>query len=233
MVIGTDSHYLTPSDRYIHEAYLKSKDGDREVASFYEYAYLQSNEEIFTNLLNSDFDRDFCLQLFNNSNEIYNKIENYNIFKTQQIPTVPVKDYAKSDWALNNESMKDYPYLSEMFNSDDKVKRYWVNECWDALDKKIGKWSEHTEYVKELEEEARVKSIISEKLNNNMFQYPVTLQHYIDMIWDCGSTIGAGRGSACAGLNHYLLGITQLDPIQHNFPFFRYLNEERVELGSL
>lgn len=45
-----------------------------------------------------------------------------------------------------------------------------------------------------------------------MFAYPNTLKHYVDLFWNCGSTVGAGRGSACAALNHYLLGITQLDP---------------------
>ena len=85
----------------------------------------------------------------------------------------------------------------------------------------------------ELEEEARVKSVISEKLETNMFRYPNTLQHYIDLIWDCGSMVGAGRGSSCAALNHYLMGITQLDPIEWDLPFFRYLNDERIELGCL
>ena len=45
--------------------------------------------------------------------------------------------------------------------------------------------------------------------------------------------VGAGRGSSCAALNHYLMGITQLDPIEWNLPFFRYLNDERVELGDI
>jgi DNA polymerase-3 subunit alpha len=53
------------------------------------------------------------------------------------------------------------------------------------------------------------------------------------LFWRCGSTVGAGRGSACSGLNHYLLGITQLDPIKWNLPFWRYLNPERVELGDI
>ena len=66
-----------------------------------------------------------------------------------------------------------------------------------------------------------------------MFAYPVTLQHYVDMFWECGSMVGAGRGSSCSGLNHYLLGITQLDPIQWNLPFWRYLNKDRVELGDI
>jgi len=66
-----------------------------------------------------------------------------------------------------------------------------------------------------------------------MFKYPITLKYYIDMMWDCGSLVGAGRGSSCAALNHYLLGITQLDPIEWNLPFFRYMNDERVELGDI
>ena len=66
-----------------------------------------------------------------------------------------------------------------------------------------------------------------------MFRYPIVLQHYVDMFWDCGSTVGAGRGSSCSGLNHYLLGITQLDPIKWDLPFWRYLNKERVELGDI
>ena len=45
-----------------------------------------------------------------------------------------------------------------------------------------------------------------------MFAYPITLQHYIDMFWECI----VGRGSSLFGLNHYLLGIR--DPIEWNLP---------------
>ena len=45
--------------------------------------------------------------------------------------------------------------------------------------------------------------------------------------------VGAGRGSSCSGLNHYLLGITQIEPIQWSLPFWRYLNDERAELGDI
>ncbi len=123
-----------------------------------------------------------------------------------------------------------YPTLAKMCVSDDVQNRYWFNECVNKL-YSLDKWNDT--YLSELEEEARVKSVISEKLETNMFRYPNTLQHYIDMIWESGSMVGAGRGSSCAALNHYLMGITQLDPIQWDLPFFRYLNDERVELGSL
>lgn len=88
-------------------------------------------------------------------------------------------------------------------------------------------------YLSRLEEEADIKDTISKKLETNMFSYPNTLQHYVDLFWDCGSMVGAGRGSSCSGLNHYLMGITQLDPIEWELPFWRYLNKERIELGDI
>ena len=47
MVVGTDAHYLTKEDRPIHKAYLNSKEGDREVDSFYEFTYLMDSFSIF------------------------------------------------------------------------------------------------------------------------------------------------------------------------------------------
>ena len=212
MVIGTDAHYLKKEDRYVHKAYLNSKGGEREVDEFYEYSYLQDNGEIIDNLKQSNFDELFIEQMFNNSIEIYNKIENYSLKHKQTIPKVEVKDYPKVN------EMTEYPILNSMYNSDDKVERYWVNKCVDKL-KKLDLCNET--YLSRLEEEADIKRTISEKLETNMFAYPVTLQHYVDMFWESGSMVGAGRGSSCSGLNHYLLGITQLDPIQWNLPFWR------------
>lgn len=225
IIIGTDAHYLKKEDRYVHKSYLNSKGGEREVDAFYEYSYLQTNEEIISNLEASGFFKENIESFFKNSIEIYDKIENYSLLHKQQIPQVEVKDYPKK----KNEYVQ-YNNLNALYNSDDKVERYWINECVNKL-VELGKHND--EYLSRLEEEARVKKIISEKLGTNMFAYPVTLQHYVDLFWECGSTVGAGRGSSCSGLNHYLLGITQLDPIQWNLPWWRYLNDERVELGDI
>ena len=213
MIVGTDAHFLKKEDRYVHKAYLNSKGGEREVDSFYEYAYLQSNDEIIENLAASNYDISFVEQMFKNSMEIYSKIENYSLLHSQQIPEVEISDYPKQKKETG------YKELDRMFNSDDKVERNWINQCWNKLAEKdlLNK----KEYLDELEEEAEVKKIVGDKLNTNMFRYPLLLQHYIDMFWECGSTVGVGRGSACAALNHYLLGISQLDPIQYEFPFFR------------
>ena len=232
MVLGSDAHYLKKEDRYVHKAYLNSKGGEREVDAFYEYAYLQDENDIKENIAPSFLDYN---ELIKNSYEIYNKIENYSIAHKQTIPKIKVKDYDKSYWSgwftnKENEPKIKYPTLFSMFQSDDIYERYWVNECYNKLCN-INKNTD--EYLSRLEEEADIKKTISEKLETNMFRYPITLQHYVDLFWECGSTVGAGRGSSCSGLNHYLLGVTQLDPIKWNLPFWRYLNKERIELGDI
>ena len=225
MVLGTDAHYLTKEDRFVHKAYLNSKGGEREVDAFYEYAYLQDENEIKENIAPSELNYN---ELVNNSYEIYNKIENYNITHKQTIPKVKVKDYPKEE--VGEYFQKHLPVLTSMYKSDNIYERYWVNQCVNRLGK-LGKADE--KYLSRLEEEADIKKTISEKLETNMFRYPITLQHYVDFFWECGSTVGAGRGSSCSGLNHYLLGVTQLDPIKWDLPFWRYLNKERYELGDI
>ena len=240
VVIGDDAHFLRKEDRFVHKAYLNSTNGEREVDTFYQYAYLHSEEDCINDLTPSfnDSTETYYEWFCENSMDMFNKIETYSLLHNQTIPSVEVKNYDKTYWGsysynknLHIESNKEkYPTLYSMFQSDDKYDRYWVNECVSKL-VKLHKCNET--YLTRLEEEADVKKTISEKLGTNIFKYPIVLQHYIDMMWDCGSLVGAGRGSSCAGLNHNLLGVTQLDPIEWNLPFFRYINKERIELPDI
>ena len=179
MVIGTDAHYLKKEDRYVHKAYLASKNGEREIDKFYEFAYLQSEDEIKENLNISDKYEELCA----NSIEIFNKIEVWDMRHPQQIPKVEVEDFPQvywSGWFQNPDdrpSVK-YPTLYDMYKSENKVERCWVNKCVNKL-RELGK--DDDVYLSRLEEEARVKKIIGEKLQTNMFSYPLTLQHYCDL----------------------------------------------------
>lgn len=230
MTAGSDAHYLEQKDRWIHKSYLNSKGGEREVDSFYEYAHLFTEQEC-REVLRKSFDDDAIIDwIFSNSEHLRNKIEFYSLEKHQSIPEVAVKNYPKTTgwFSQNNER---YPVLKSLCLSDNIQERYWVNQCLEKLQEL--NLINDARYLDRLEEEARVKKVIGEKLNTCMYAYPNTLQHYIDLFWECGSTVGAGRGSACSGLNHYLLGITQLDPIEWELPWWRYLNDERVELGDI
>ena len=228
VVIGDDAHYLKKEDRFVHKAYLNSTNGEREVDAFYQYAYLHDEQDCITDLYPSfgDSTMDVYKWCCQNSIDMYDSIETYSLLHNQTIPSVEVKHYD----SYIDQSLNDYPVLKEMRASKDDYDKYWVNECLLSLKKK---GLDKKEYLSRLEEEADVKKTIGEKLGTNLFKYPIVLQHYIDMMWDCGSLVGAGRGSSCSGLNHYLLGVTQLDPIKWNLPFFRYINKERIELPDI
>ncbi len=230
VVIGDDSHFLSRNDRYVHKSYLNSSEGDREVDAFYQYAFLHDENDCIEDLTPSfgEFIQTYYQEFCANSMEVFNKIEIYDLRHNQTIPSVDVPEYPKQE--RKYDFKENFPILTEMYRSDNKYDRYWVNQCVNKLEE-LGKYNQT--YLDELEHEAKVKKTIGEKLGTNIFKYPITLQHYIDMMWDCGSLVGAGRGSSCAGLNHYLLGVTQLDPIEWNLPFFRYLNEDRIELPDI
>lgn len=228
IVIGSDAHYLTSKERPVHKAYLNSKDGEREVDDFYTYSHMMDNIEAFEYLKDSDFTEDDFKNFCDNSMEIYNKIGTYDIFRKPIIPRVDVKDYPKSDPPFTWKEL--YPTLTYLLNSDNIQERYWVNECLTAI---CEKHLESKEYFTALETEARVIKVVGEKLGNCLYEYFNTFQHMINLFWECGSIVGPGRGSAVCFLSNYLLGITQLDPLQWGLKYWRFLNEERVELPDI
>ena len=225
LVIGSDAHYLTEKERQVHKAYLNSKEAEREVDEFYAYSHMMDNEEAFGNLEGSFTEEEF-IEMCNNSMEIYDKIDTYDIFRKPIIPRVEVKNYPKIPMTFKG----NYPTLCQLFMSDNEQERYWVNECFNAMkDKEL---INHT-YLTALETEARVIKVVGEKLGNCLYEYFNTFQHMINLFWEQGSIVGPGRGSAVCFLSNYLLGITQLDPLQWGLKYWRFLNEERVELPDI
>jgi len=222
IVIGSDSHYLTAKERPLHKAYLNSKEGEREVDEFYFDAHMMDNEEAFNNLKVAFSEKEFK-DMCDASMEIYDKIEGYCLERAPIIPHVEVKSYPK----YTDLSLKPYPTLFELKQSDNDQERYWVNQCLMSLKSKE---LYNDKYLERLEVEAKIIKIIGSKLNNCLYEYFNTFQHYIDLFWECGSIVGPGRGSAVCFLSNYLMGITQLDPIKYNLLYFRFLNEDRVEL---
>ena len=225
MVMGTDAHYPSSEFREIHKAFLNSKDGEREVDSFYHDAHLMDDEEAFENVKDI-FTKEEFQEMCNNSLEIMNKIEEYELFHSPIIPEVRVFPPEPKE----NKDLASYPTLSNLVISKNPQEREWVNQCLISLkEKKI----DDTVHYERLELEASILSYISEKLGICLYSYFNTFRHYIDLFWECGSIVGPGRGSAGSFLSNYLLGITQLDPIEWGLPYFRFLNKDRAELPDI
>ena len=238
LVIGTDAHYLTKEDRFVHKAYLNSKGGEREVDSFYEFARLMDFDEA-EDILSKSFggDKNISAEIIANTLLIQEKIEDYSLERKQIIPKVKVPFYESYQIYqmlpedISWEFALKWPTLDRIMTTGNDQERYWLAECEASMLEKG--FIDKPEYWDRLETEADVITYIGEKLDDCLFAYFNTFKHYIDLFWECGSTVGPGRGSATGFLSNYLLGITQLDPIRWGLPYWRFLNKERAELPDI
>ena len=236
LIVGTDSHYLTKADRYVHKSYLNSKGGEREVDTFYEFAHLMTYDEVYELLEKCFGDGMIATTILENSRKLGEKFTSYSLERKQMIPKVEVEHYEPGDWSrvpgliMDNFDFR-WKLIQKLICSDEPQERYWVQECLKSLwDKGL---QDKPEYWDRLETEADVIKDIGEKLDDCLFAYFNTFKHYIDLFWECGSIVGPGRGSATGFLSNYLLGITQLDPVRWNLPYWRFLNRDRAELPDI
>lgn len=95
-------------------------------------------------------------------------------------------------------------------------------------------WKKHlisTGKVKNTEDKQLYADRFSEELNviknANLFGYFLIVQDIIKYVNDQGWLSGPGRGSAAGCLISYLIGITQIDPLEYDLLFSRFYNEGR------
>lgn len=88
---------------------------------------------------------------------------------------------------------------------------------------------------KELEEEygCRLQYELKTIQEMDFSAYFLILKDIIDYARSIGVKIGPGRGSGVGSLVLYLLGVTELDPIQHKLSFERFLNPKRIEMPDV
>jgi DNA polymerase-3 subunit alpha len=96
---------------------------------------------------------------------------------------------------------------------------YFKKIAYEGLYKK---WPEPTkEMIDRLEYEI---GIIIQKGYPTYF---LITQDFVNWARNSGIGVGPGRGSAAGSLVAYVLGITQMNPLQHGLPFERFLNPQR------
>ncbi|GIW64872.1 MAG: DNA-directed DNA polymerase [Patescibacteria group bacterium] len=97
------------------------------------------------------------------------------------------------------------------------------------------------EYLRKIVEERkkRVKNypekIVNERINYELdiiikkgyATYFLIVQDFVNWAKNHGIGVGPGRGSAAGSLVAYIIGITDLNPLDYNLPFERFLNPDR------
>jgi DNA polymerase-3 subunit alpha len=101
--------------------------------------------------------------------------------------------------------------------------------AWQALsDKRLtSSWVGNDSYELRLDEELE---IIKDK---KFAPYFLVVQSMINWAKKEGILVGPGRGSSAGSLVCYMLGITDIDPLEHGLLFFRFINPERNDFPDI
>ncbi len=102
---------------------------------------------------------------------------------------------------------------------------YLTDLCKEGLEKKIGKITE------EVEKRLNYELTVIQKMNFS--EYFLVVKDFTDFARNNQIPVGPGRGSAAGSLVSYSLGITNLNPMDYDLLFERFLNPERVTMPDI
>lgn len=227
-IITNDAHYLRPEDRPIHKAYLNSKEGDREVDSFYKTTYLMTDEEV-KHFMNDQIGADNIERAYENIRKIKESCKDYSIKKPLKIPrlnwkSVNVTNNEKNEWVSKIPMLK--TFLESSYTEDVRLAEIIIDRVKD--DSTL----HNNETYKEIDACLNDTWVSSEVNGSRWSAYFLNLQNIIDVCWDSNTLVGAGRGSGVGFILLYLLGITQINPLREKSKTerWRFLNPERVSV---
>jgi len=147
--------------------------------------------------------------------------------------TLKIADMCDVDFPKDARHMPSFP-VPKGFTEDE----YFAKISKDGLESRCetrlnALWAEgllvhdRKEYEKRLNEEI-------EMIQNMGFPgYFLIVWDFIRYARDSGIPVGPGRGSAAGSLVAYCLGITDVDPMEFNLLFERFLNPERISMPDI
>ncbi|MGX1982383.1 DNA polymerase III subunit alpha [Thermolongibacillus altinsuensis] len=102
---------------------------------------------------------------------------------------------------------------------------YLAEWCWEGLKKRLSQPSER--YIKRMEHELQI--IKRMKFSD----YFLIVADFMKFAREQGILTGPGRGSAAGSLVAYALEITQIDPLEYDLLFERFLNPARISFPDI
>lgn len=229
-IIATDAHYHRPETKQTHTDFLRSQNAERETEDFYSSTYMMSIEEIreyFEYVSEEDFE-----WLISNTIEIGNKIEEIDLYMPTQVPDATIE--YDENWQGKFYMIKDldvkYPYIFDYLNSEYLVDRIILQQIEKGM-AYLGQDYNKTN-LERINRELESMWKVSEGLGERLSSYYVLTKEIVDLIWTV-SLVGVSRGSAGAFYISYLLGICQINPIEHDLPDWRHLDSSKIELADI
>ena len=208
-VITNDSHYLRAEDALWHDTLLceqtKSSKNDQNRFKFsVNEFYVKTVDELRQAF--SWMDEDYFNKCIETTVEIADKID----FQMDKLEFGKTKEY-----------LPKYPCPDDMTEEE-----YFDFLCKKGLKERYGDPVPDS-IVERYEYE---KSVI---FKMGFPAYFLLTWDFINWAKEHNIPVGPGRGSAAGSIVAYSLGITELDPIEHNLLFERFLNPERISMPDI
>jgi DNA polymerase-3 subunit alpha len=240
MVITTDTHYALEKDFKLHEAFLKSKEGDEErnVVDFYKDSHFFYTKDIYKNM--DYLDKEIIDEAILNTERIAKKCNvgeknDYELFRSSKIPLTPLPD--KETWyKLDMNIINKYEFMKKMYNDKYVYHTYLLSLIFKGLSyRKLNSTLEH--YYERINEELQEIYLLSVAMNEPIGAYLTTEKMNLDVMWEV-SLISVGRGSSVVDVINYLLEITDVDPLLIRklgleMPIWRFIQRDKWELPDI
>ncbi|HUF18630.1 MAG TPA: DNA polymerase III subunit alpha, partial [Thermoanaerobaculia bacterium] len=210
MVATNDSHYLDKTDSFAHEVLLaigtgKTMDDDRRMRFFSDDFYVKSPDEMASIFAAYP-------EAVANTLAIAERVNLKIEPKDYHLPNFPVP--AGNDSAT---------YFEKVARAGLEARLAGMAHLFEAKRKK----HERQEYIDRLEREMGI-------IRSMGFPgYFLVVWDFIKYAKDNGIPVGPGRGSAAGSLVAYSMGITDVDPLDYDLLFERFLNPDRISMPDI
>lgn len=208
IVATNDSHFISCYDVEAHDALLciltAKRITDDKRLRYSGTEYLKSADEM-RQLFRDHLEDTLIEAAINNTLEVANKVQPYNILGEPRIPDYPVPPGHTAD-----------SYLEEI--------------TWQGLLERLK--CRHQSEVSPVYKQ-RLLSELKIMQEKGFSTYFLVVWDYIKYARDREIPVGPGRGSAAGSLVAYALKITNIDPVHHGLLFERFLNPERKSMPDI
>ena len=216
LIAANNTFYLDQKDAEAHDILLCVKEGEKKstpIGRGRGYRYGFQNDEFYFKS-QAEMKKIFAdvPEAIKNIQEIIDKVEPFELARDVLLPAFEIPDeftdpQDKEDGGKRGENA----YLRHLTYEGAK-KRY----------------DEITDEIRE-----RLDFELETIANTGYPGYFLIVQDFCNAAREMGVSVGPGRGSAAGSAVAYCIGITNVDPIEYDLLFERFLNPERVSLPDI
>jgi len=217
VVAANDIHYIYKDDNVVQDILLciqmnkQVSDTNRMSMTDEDYS-MKSSEEMAEHFKDTP-------EAIENTQKIADMCNLELKFGENYLPKIEIDRYVEKLSSSGNNSSG----ISNISTPDDALREI----CIQNIDKKYHPSRNREEINKRLDYELGVIK------NMGFASYFLIVEDYVNWAKNKGIVVGPGRGSAAGSIVAYLANITDLDPLEYNLLFERFLNPDRISMPDI